>query len=146
MKRIILTAMIVIMAVAIYRERYFIYLLVYTLYHDPYKYRNICFQNSDKCVTVITYTNIGIGGENPYKRYVVFGKKKDKAPPKVNYIEFPEYTDLVVFWESESLCKIISNSDPEKEMELSKNAKVEVISGNVEFEKYRSKFPELVIY
>jgi len=106
-----------------------------------YEYHHFCLENSDHCITVITYSPPSLG-DNPFKRYVVFGNGKYKAPPQVNYIEFPNDTGLAITWLSENECRIVSNGPPQKEMKLSADLNVEIIYSNALYEKTLSENPE----
>lgn len=106
----------------LYRDGYIAALLFY----DPYKYNYFCSQNGENCLTVITYSMPNIG-DTPFKRYVVFGKNKYKIPIKANNVEFPNDTGLVIMWESNLRCKIISNQPAEKITELSKDIRIDVV-------------------
>jgi hypothetical protein len=143
-KILMLTILIVAVACALgfvlYRDGYIIGLLLY----DPYKYNYFCSQDGENCLTVITYSRPSMG-DNPFKRYVVFGKKEYKIPIRAKKIEFPNDTGLVIVWESGSKCKIISNLPAEKTMELSKDIRIDIIYDNNLYEEYAAKFPNLTL-
>jgi hypothetical protein len=110
------------------------------LFYDPYKYNCFCSPNGENCLTVITYTPPNIA-DRTFKRYVVFGKKKYKVPIIANNIEFASDTGLVIMWESDVRCKIISNLPPIRIMELSKDVRIDVVYSNKLYEQFAAKFP-----
>jgi hypothetical protein len=112
------------------------------LFYDPYEYHYFCSPNGGNCLTVITYLPLNFVDQT-YRRYLVFGKKNVKIPIRDNYIEFPEDTGLVVVWESDMKCKIISDAPPSKIMTLSQDIIIEIVSDNVQFHRFAEKYPDL---
>jgi hypothetical protein len=113
-------------------------------FQGAYRYNYFCSEGGKNCLTVITFYKPGIG-DTPFKRYVVLGKKKPKIPLKERYIEYPNDTGLVILWESDFKCKIISNQPVTKAMELSKDINVQFIYSNKTYEEYAVKFPNFTL-
>jgi hypothetical protein len=137
---ILIIILVCVIGFALYRDGY----LAALLFHEPYKYNYFCSQNGENCLTVITYSRPNIG-DTPFKRYVVFGKNIYKIPIKANKIEFPNDTGLVILWESDLRCKIISNLPAEKVMELSKDVRIDIVYNNKLYEEYAERFPSLTL-
>jgi hypothetical protein len=130
----------VLVGIRLYKDPFMAGLFSY----DPYKYHYFCSEMGEKCLTVVTYSKPSIG-DNPFKRYVVFGKNNYTLPITQNYIEFPEDTGVVVIWESDMMCRIISNAPPVKSMKLSDDVNIEIVYSNRLYEKYAKEFPKFAL-
>lgn len=111
-------------------------------FYDPYEYSFSCSPNGENCLTVITYTPPSIADQT-FKKFVVFGKKKYKIPIKANNIEYASDTGLVIMWESDVRCKIISNFPPITIMQLSKDLMIDIVYDNKLYEQTSAKYPNL---
>lgn len=114
--------------------------------YEEYKYNYFCSKNNNNCVTAIIHDPPNIGG-HPYKVYMVFGKNRLKLPlNNVNNIEYQVDTNILIKWETDYKCKIISDAEPIKKMNLSKDVDIKLIILSVqEFESYAEKYPVLTV-
>lgn len=145
MKRIMIFFAVIVSVTSViilikYREE--ILYIVELFNYDPYKY-HVCYsKNCDSCITIITYSPLSMG-DNPSKKYIIDGDRKLKLPLKeVEYIEYPNDTNIVVLWGNENQCTIISNNDPIVSRQISEKFQIILISNNQSFEYYSMKYPK----
>ena len=142
-KKIIFVFVVLTSGFCFFSNEKIIFSLKYIFLYNAYRYDYFYYNDKINCITIITYSPPSMG-DNPFKRYIVAGKREVKLPLKnTSYIEYPNDTNIGVIWENASQCKIISNDDPMHFEQISSEFHVSIVSSNIEFENFRDKHPDL---